>query len=201
MDIHTSRVSDPHSCHTDPDPGFQIFADPGFEIFSDPDLGLDIFQNLVFFNVKKVKKALWIRIKMRIRIQGLKKLGYGSGSRDTKMRIQFGFGPETLHTREIFPQTSFLVGYFNNPIVFKEKSASTYLLASFFISLVITNLYSERNSFQIKRGGRMPRLNIYFCGSMRAGRQDVDLYGILVEKLQKGNMTIKSVSILFSPSS
>ena len=24
---------------------------------------------------------------------------------------------------------------------------------------------------------------IYFCGSMRAGRQDVDLYGTLVEKL------------------
>ena len=26
---------------------------------------------------------------------------------------------------------------------------------------------------------------IYFCGSMRAGRQDVDLYGSLVEKLSK----------------
>jgi len=26
---------------------------------------------------------------------------------------------------------------------------------------------------------------IYFCGSMRAGRQDVDLYGTLVEKLQR----------------
>ena len=26
-------------------------------------------------------------------------------------------------------------------------------------------------------------LRIYFCGSMRAGRQDVDLYGTLVEKL------------------
>ena len=26
---------------------------------------------------------------------------------------------------------------------------------------------------------------IYFCGSMRAGRQDVDLYGSLVEKLGK----------------
>ena len=26
---------------------------------------------------------------------------------------------------------------------------------------------------------------IYFCGSMRAGRQDVDLYGQLVEKLQR----------------
>jgi hypothetical protein len=36
----------------------------------------------------------------------------------------------------------------------------------------------------------MPRLNIYFCGSMRAGRQDVDLYGILVDKLQQGNMAI-----------
>jgi hypothetical protein len=32
---------------------------------------------------------------------------------------------------------------------------------------------------------RMPRINIYFCGSMRAGRQDVDLYGILVDKLQQ----------------
>lgn len=31
----------------------------------------------------------------------------------------------------------------------------------------------------------MPRINIYFCGSMRAGRQDVDLYGILVTKLQQ----------------
>jgi len=28
-------------------------------------------------------------------------------------------------------------------------------------------------------------LKIYFCGSMRAGRQDVDLYGTLVEKLSK----------------
>ena len=27
-------------------------------------------------------------------------------------------------------------------------------------------------------------LRIYFCGSMRAGRQDVDLYGTLVEKLE-----------------
>ena len=26
---------------------------------------------------------------------------------------------------------------------------------------------------------------IYFCGSMRAGRQDVDLYGTLVEKLSR----------------
>lgn len=26
---------------------------------------------------------------------------------------------------------------------------------------------------------------IYFCGSMRAGRQDVDLYGTLIEKLSK----------------
>ena len=26
-------------------------------------------------------------------------------------------------------------------------------------------------------------LRIYFCGSMRAGRQDVDLYGTLVDKL------------------
>ena len=26
---------------------------------------------------------------------------------------------------------------------------------------------------------------IYFCGSMRAGRQDVDLYATLVEKLGK----------------
>jgi hypothetical protein len=34
----------------------------------------------------------------------------------------------------------------------------------------------------------MPRLNIYFCGSMRAGRQDVDLYGILVNKLQQENL-------------
>jgi hypothetical protein len=36
----------------------------------------------------------------------------------------------------------------------------------------------------------MPRLNIYFCGSMRAGRQDVDLYGILVDKLQQANVAI-----------
>jgi len=28
-------------------------------------------------------------------------------------------------------------------------------------------------------------LRIYFCGSMRAGRQDVDLYGVLVGKLQQ----------------
>jgi len=31
----------------------------------------------------------------------------------------------------------------------------------------------------------MAGLRIYFCGSMRAGRQDVDLYGILVNKLQQ----------------
>jgi hypothetical protein len=44
----------------------------------------------------------------------------------------------------------------------------------------------------------MPRLNIYFCGSMRAGRQDVDLYGILVDKLQQGNMAILLfVSLLY----
>jgi len=31
-----SRVSDPHLFHTDPDPGFKIFADPdpGCEIFA-----------------------------------------------------------------------------------------------------------------------------------------------------------------------
>jgi len=28
-------------------------------------------------------------------------------------------------------------------------------------------------------------MRIYFCGSMRAGRQDVDLYGVLVQKLQQ----------------
>ena len=32
---------------------------------------------------------------------------------------------------------------------------------------------------------RMSGLKIYFCGSMRAGRQDVDLYGVLVQKLQQ----------------
>jgi len=31
----------------------------------------------------------------------------------------------------------------------------------------------------------MAGLRIYFCGSMRAGRQDVDLYGVLVNKLQQ----------------
>ena len=29
---------------------------------------------------------------------------------------------------------------------------------------------------------------IYFCGSMRAGRQDVDLYGTLVEKLSRSSL-------------
>ncbi len=45
----------------------------------------------------------------------------------------------------------------------------------------------NESSFRVER---MPRLNIYFCGSMRAGRQDVDLYGILVDKLQQANMAI-----------
>ena len=31
--------------------------------------------------------------------------------------------------------------------------------------------------------GKLPRKGIYFCGSIRAGRQDVDLYAILISKL------------------
>jgi len=67
-----------------PDPGFDKFADadpnpdPGCEKFADPDLGLHIYQKLMFTYVKKAEKELWIRIKMRIRIhiqiQGLKKM-------------------------------------------------------------------------------------------------------------------------------
>ena len=46
--------------------------------------------------------------------------------------------------------------------------------------------------------------NIYFCGSIRAGRQDVDLYGTLIEKLSKYGEVLtpfvadKSITVLGS---
>jgi len=69
-----SRVSDPHPFHadTDPDPGLEKFAD------ADPDLdpGLHFCKKIVLIYVKKAKKYLCLRMKMRIRIriQGLKKM-------------------------------------------------------------------------------------------------------------------------------
>jgi hypothetical protein len=55
---------------TDPDPGFDIFA------IADLASGLDLSKICVFFYVKKVKKGLWIWIKMQIwiQIQGLTKI-------------------------------------------------------------------------------------------------------------------------------
>ena len=81
---------DPHPFHADPDPdpGFEKFADedpdpdPGCEKFADldPDPGGHFYYILVFFTLKNSKKVLWIRIKMRIRIQiqGLENIYFGS---------------------------------------------------------------------------------------------------------------------------
>jgi len=61
----------------DLDPGFEIFEDleSGFAIFADQDPGHQ--KKICVFFVKKVKQELEIRIKMRIRIQELKKCGSG----------------------------------------------------------------------------------------------------------------------------
>jgi len=56
----TSRFSDPHALHADPELEFDILADPDpwFEIFADPnpDPGLDFFKNKCFCYEKKKKE-------------------------------------------------------------------------------------------------------------------------------------------------
>ena len=84
------RISDPHPCYADPDPGFEIFADidPGFEIFAELDSVFEIFtdpdpmfeisadpgldfslKKHVFSEKVRYLKNLWIWIKMRFRIR------------------------------------------------------------------------------------------------------------------------------------
>ena len=52
-------------------------------------------------------------------------------------------------------------------------------------SYLYPELFKLQNSRLTWPGMSASKKLIYFCGSMRAGRQDVDLYGSLVEKLSK----------------
>jgi len=53
------RISDPHPCHADPDPGIEIMADPdpGFEIVAVPDPGLDFFGSKCGSRSRDLKKC------------------------------------------------------------------------------------------------------------------------------------------------